>query len=559
MTVRRIFSLWFPSMGAERWGRCLGLPPDLPLAVTGLRRNAQVLVSLSPGAVAVGLVRGQPLRDAQAMCPDLLTRTEEPPAEAAFLAALRRWAGKFSPWVAEEPPDSLVVDLTGCAHLFGGEAALLAQVEQDCADLGLTVRAGIADTVGAAWALARFAGERAGTVRSGDAIDMEARATRARAQPRRRWERGEGAAPDAPPGTAPTGKERETRIAPPGRTRAALAPLPVAALRIGEDMVADLGRLGLRRIEDLAGQPRAALARRFGRPLVRRLDQAMGVEPEPVSPARVEDHFAVRLTLPDPIGLEDDVMAAIDRCLPRLGAALTARGRGARTIRLEAWRTDHTLQSAEIGLARPSADPDRIRPLLKLKLGGIDAGFGIDRVRLIATVTEPVHAEQHRGHVEAAEDGARRQAAGGTTALDDLIGRIGARVGLDAITRLHPASSHIPEKTATVLAAAWSEPATDWPRAPVARPVVLFRPEPVTSDDPPGTPSAFRWRRRAFRVAAATGPERIAPEWWLDEPDWRSGVRDYWRVVTEEGEKLWIYYAHGGTMSGGWFCHGRFA
>ena len=558
MPVRRILSLWFPSLGAERWGRVLGLSADVPLAVVGQRRNAQVLVSISRGALAAGLSREQPLRDAQAMCPELLTRTEMPPAEAAFLAALRRWAGKFSPWVAEEPPESLVVDLTGCAHLFGGEPALLAQVEEDCGDLGLTVRAGIADTVGAAWALSRYAGERAAELRSGDAIDMEARATRARAQPRRRWDRVGAAAPSSAPSSAPSAGGSETRIAAPGRTRAALAPLPVAALRIDPAMVADLGRLGLRRVEDLAGQPRAALARRFGRPLVRRLDQAMGVEPEPVSPARTEDHFAVRLTLPDPIGLEDDVMAAIDRCLPRLGEALAARGRGARTIRLEAWRTDHTLQAAEVGLARPSADPDRIRPLLKLKLPGIDAGFGIDRVRLIATVTEPVHAVQHRGHAEAAEDGARRQ-TGGTAAFDDLIGRIGARVGLDAITRLHPASSHIPEKTATVLAAAWSEPATEWPRAPVARPVVLFRPEPVTSDDPPGRPAAFRWRRRRFAVVEATGPERIAPEWWLDEPDWRSGVRDYWRVTTDLGEKLWLFYAHGGTMSAGWFCHGRFA
>ena len=143
--------------------------------------------------------------------------------------------------------------------------------------------------------------------------------------------------------------------------------------------------------------------------------------------------------------------------------------------------------------------------------------------------------------------------------MDDLIGRIGARIGMEAITRAHPADSHIPEKPAARLAAAWSEPARDWPRPPTPRPLLMWRSEPVTAEEAPGPPLSFRWRRRDFSTAAATGPERIAPEWWLDDPEWRSGTRDYWRVTTETGERLWIYYAHGGTMSAGWFCQGAFA
>ena len=198
MPQRRILSLWFPRLAAER---CLRLDRGLPagpFAVAGEERNAQVLVSLSAEAEAAGLVRGQPLRDARAMCPELQTRLANPRLDAAFLTALRRWAGKFSPWVAEEPPEALVIDLTGCAHLFGGEAALMQTVTQDCADLGLTVRAGIADTVGAAWALARFAGAGQGDGgRTGDDIMQEARATRSRAARRRHWERG-GPAPQRP-------------------------------------------------------------------------------------------------------------------------------------------------------------------------------------------------------------------------------------------------------------------------------------------------------------------------------------------------------------------------
>jgi len=210
----------------------------------------------------------------------------------------------------------------------------------------------------------------------------------------------------------------------------------------------------------------------------------------------------------------------------------------------------------EVGLARPSAEPDRIRPLLELTLGEIDAGFGIDRVRIVAPVTEPVHAQQHRGHLEAARDGGAR---GSGAPLDDLVGKLGARVGLEAFTRLHPGDSHIPEKTALVMAAAWSEPATGWPEPPGPRPVLLWRPEMVTAPDVPALPERFRWRQRDLGAVAATGPERIAPEWWLDEPDWRTGMRDYWRVTTDAGEVLWLYFAHGGTMSAGWFCQGRFA
>ena len=550
MPNRRILSLWFPRLAAERALRLDRGSHDGPFAIVAERGNMQVLVSLSAEAEALGLTRGQPLRDAQAICPALLTRPANPVAEAAFLSALRRWAGKFSPWVAEEPPAALVVDLTGCAHLFGGEEALLDQIAADCDDLGLTVHCGIADTLGAAWALARHAGQPVPVARSGDAIDQEAWATRSRAVKRRSWEKG-GPAPRV---EAVGG--RPSRIAAPGQTRTALGPLPVAALRLPPETAADLTRLGLRRIADLAGQPRAGLARRFGRHLVQRLDQAMGVEPEPVSPAKAAPAFAVRLTFPDPIGLESDILAALDRLLPALGARLARAGRGARRVRLECHRTDQAMEWVEVGLARPSADPDRIRPLLILKIGGIDAGFGIDRLRLEAVETEPMHDRQHRGHLEAASDGRGRAAR--SAQLDDLVGRIGARVGLEAITRLHPAESHIPEKTAKVLAAAWSEPAGDWPAPPAPRPLLLWRPEPVTAEDAPDLPMAFRWRRRDFRTVAGAGPERIAPEWWLDEPDWRSGVRDYWRVATDTGEMLWLYYAHGATMSGGWFCQGAF-
>lgn len=551
MTRRRILSLWFPRLGAERLLRLERDGADGPLAVVEERSSMQVISSLTATAEREGLSVGQPLRDAHAMCAALRTRTRNARAEAAFLTALRRWAGQFSPWVSEQPPQGLAADLSGCAHLFGGEEALLARIDADCAAMGLSVEMAVADTLGAAWALARYAGAEAGSDRSGDAIEQEARATRSRAVKRRHWTRG-GTAPqrlELPRGTG--------RIAAPGQAFGALAPLPVSALRLEAEVTAQLNRLGLRRIGDLLGQPRASLARRFGRGLVLRLDQAMGSAPEPVSPARPPDHFAVRLTLPDPIGLMEDLVAGAERMLPQLCARLEARGMGARSLRLEAHRTDQAAETAVLTLARPSRDPSRILPLLEMKLEGIDAGYGIDMLRLEVLQAEPLHTRAPAGHREAVAAARARKEDG--AALEDLCGRLGARIGLERITRRHPAGSHIPEKTATVQAAAWSPPARDWPAPPRPRPLLLWPPELVAAPDSPRPPARFRWRGQDWELALATGPERIAPEWWLDDPAWRSGTRDYWEVTTGGGARLWLYYAHGGGLSPGWFCQGSFA
>ncbi|MDQ7079235.1 MAG: DNA polymerase Y family protein [Paracoccaceae bacterium] len=540
---RRILSLWFPRLAAERAMRLGCGVIDGPFAVVATTGSRQTLASLNTEAEAQGLFAGQALRDALACCPGLATQPADPVAEVGFLERIARWAGKFTPLVALDTPDALMLDISGCAHLFGGEEGLATTLRDNCAALGLSARIGLADTPGAAWALARFAGRAPRAWHSGDRIRQEARATRSRAQAR----------PNRP---APVDTTAPPAIAPPGQMRSALARLPVEALRLPPDAVAGLTRLGIRHIGDLAGLPRASVARRFGRDVVLRLDQALGVTPEPIGPLPPETRFAVRLTLPDPIGLDADIMAAIDRLLPALCGKLARHGRGARQIRLEFHRTDRTRQNIAIGLARAMRAPDNIRPLILLKLTELDAGFGIDMIRLMASATEPLHDHQHAGHAEARA--AVSQRLSGKTALNDLISRLGARIGLEAITRLHPADSHIPEKTATVMGAAWSAPAPDWPLPPTPRPLVLFAPEIVMAPETSDLPLTFRWRRRNFTVAGTTGPERIAPEWWLNDPAWRSGIRDYWQVATSEGPRLWLFRAHGGLMSGGWFCHGVF-
>ncbi len=556
MPPRRILSAWFPHLATDLVLRHEPALAGEPLVVVESRGNARLVSDLSPEAAEAGIRVGMALGDAQVLYPPLASRMLDPLRLAAIQAGLRRWAGRFSPWVAEEGADALMLDITGCAHLFGGEAAMARRIAADCATLGFGVRTGIAGTAGAAWAIGRFG--KGGTAhRSGDDIDQEARATRSRAARRRHWERG---------GTPPTlaGHPAEApRIIPTGRIRSLLGPLPVAALRLEPDTCEGLNQLGLRHIDDLAGIPRAAIARRFGMAVMHRLDQAFGAEPEPISPARPAHCFAVRLTLPDPIGLHTDILAALDRLLPALATRLDAAGQGARRLRLTAFRADHGTSSIEIGLARPTALAAAIRPLLALKLDTIEIGFGIDTLRLEATQTEPIRPQQRDGHQQARTRAEPRRMPGGDDRLETLMNRLGTRIGIEAMARLAPSERHIPEKSAILQAAAFAPAVTDWPRPPQPRPIRLYPPEPLVAFTGDGAgdapPRHFRWRRRTHQLTHAEGPERIAPEWWLDDPAWRSGTRDYWRVETAEGLRLWLFAAAGGEISGGWFVHGDFA
>jgi protein ImuB len=494
MTRRRFLSLWFPRLAAERALR-RAPDPEAPLAVVAEDGPARVLSSLSAAASAAGLTPGQPLRDALAICPGLVTRPADPPGEAAFLDALRRHAVRFSPRVAAAGPDGLDADITGVAHLFGGEAALAQAALADAGRLGLTLRIGIADTPGAARALARFGPGDARAPRAGPdgaAIAEEARATRARA-----------AAPPRP-AVGPADGGAGIAIAPVGELYGPLAPLPVAALGVAAETAAGLARLGLRTVGDIAGLPRAALARRFGPALRDRLDRALGHAPEPVSPPAERPRFAVRLNLPEPLAHQDAILAGLDRLLAALCGKLEAAGRGARTVTVELLRAGGGVERLTVRLARATARAATIRGLIALKLDGVTAGFGFDALRMAAPLTEPVSPRQAEGHLAAGQ-----RAREATDALSDLIARIGTRIGPQAVTWLHPADSHIPEKTAHAVAAAWADPAPAgaWPRPAGPRPARLFPPEPVAApagpaSEPRAAP-AGRPRPRGRRNSAA--------------------------------------------------------
>lgn len=485
--------MWFPRLASDRVLRVR--PTEAPFALVGRQDNTERLSCLNAPAEALGLCRGQTLADARALFPDLLTAPADPAGDARFLAALHRWALRYCPWVGLEGVDGLVLDVTGSTHLAGGEDAMLADMRARLGRAGVAVRLGLADTRGAAWALAH---------------------------------QGEG-------------------IAAPGAGLAAIAALPVAGLRLDPETVTALQRLGLRRIADLAAAPRAPLARRFGPDLLVRLDQALGTRPEQVVPLPEPPQPEACLSLPEPIGLESDVMAGTARLLAEVCAGLETRQEGARGFLLTLERVDRGAARVELRLAGPLRDPARILPLFARGVAGVEAGFGIDRMRLRAVGVEALAPRQT---AIAAGHGADR----GNDRLDDLISRIGTRIGLENIQRFLPADSHIPERAFLIAPAAWSRPDGAW-ASPRPRPLRLFAPEPIAADGP-RPPGRFRWRRMALTTARAIGPERIAPEWWLDDPAWRSGVRDYWRVETAQGRRLWLFYT---PQERGWFVQGEFA
>lgn len=438
------------------------------------------------------------LADARAMLPNLMTEAEQPKRDEAFLRALTRWSTAYTPWVAVDGDNGLTLDITGCDHLFGGEEQMARIMAARLRAMRLTVRWSLADTKGAAWALARYACDPV--------------------------------------------------IVPTGRTKEAISDLPVSALRIDEATATTLSRLGLREIGDVASMSRGGLVRRFGAELMRRIDQVMGVEAEPVAPVQLTMPYAVRLALPEPIGKTEDAMAALNRLLNHLCERLERDQRGAMRLSLTIQRTDHSEDCIEIGLARPTRDPERILRLFKPKVDTLDAGFGLDAMRLHAPATEPLIPEQGTTHTHSNRE---------PHALTDLIGRIGNRIGFDRVTRFLPAESHIPERAFTVSPAAYSDVAP-FPCSKPERPIILFGPEPITPNDTATPPALFRWRGITFTAQHSIGPERITPEWWWDDPNWRSGVRDYWRVQTGEGRRLWLFHAKGGEVRGGWFAHGMF-
>ena len=492
-----------------------------PLALLITDRGARRLYALNAEARALGLFAGQKATDAAALVPELATHEADPAADAEALEALCDWCVRFSPAVAVDGRDGLLMDIAGVSHLWGGEQAMADDLLQRLAANGIPARAAVADTAGAAWALARYL----------PSSSME-----------------EGSSLKAP----------RAFICPPGAQAAPLTSLPVAALRLDEAAAAQLARLGLTRIERLIGLPRAQLTRRFGPQVVLRLDQALGHAREALTFRRPPSPWLDRLAFAEPISQLDDLVRVAGDIAGRLCERLRAEGRGARRFELTYHRLDGKAFPVQVGLSVAGRDARVLTRLFAPRLESIDPGFGIEIVTLAAEDVEVLSAAQGR-----LDNSRAAMAAEGVSALVD---RLANRLGEDAVWRAEVVESHVPER-ASRPAPAISAPRDDGWDPDRPRPLrLLAHPEAIAvmaklPDDPP---LLFTWRGQRRRVRLAEGPERIAEEWWR-KPVGDIGpgfVRDYYRVEDEAGGRFWIFRAglyDDADNPPRWWLHGVFA
>jgi len=539
--MKRIVSLWFPKLSTDRLARLNAKDWSARAAATVVWRDScPRLAAVNPHARAAGLRPYMRLADSRTLVPDLLTTAQEQPADRRLIETLANWCDRYTPWVAIDPlgdavavedidpcgvggfggDAGLLLDVTGCGHLFGpgeaGERALLADLTERLSRHDFACRAAMADTAGAAWALARYA-------------------------------------------------EKQADLFCPARgQRNALAALPVDGLRLDKPILETFLKLGLRRIGDLYPLPRAPLARRFGEQPLTRLDQALGRLDEPIEPRRPPPAFRTRLAFAEPIGRPEDIAAATSRLLAALCTQLEQAGVGARQLEIALYRVDGSVDRTAIGTSRPNRDNPKLMKLFEQKLGELDPGFGVELMILAAP-----EVESWNGSQDSLPETAAAANPLGEDGTIDLADRLALRLGPENVVRLAPRDSHLPERVqTTALLSAPAVPEGAWQRIASmkgARPTrLLQRPEPVevTALLPDDPPRQFQWRRHAHKVMKVEGPERIADEWWRPRSNGRvmpanivPPVRDYYRVEDDDGGRFWLF-RDGSTNSAQWFLHG---
>ena len=519
------------------------LEADRPLVLVSKTEGTQRVMAADHAARRCGLTVGMALAQARAMVPGVCVVPHDATADERLLEAIADWADRYTPMVGRDPPHGLVLDITGAAHLLGGESALRADLLGRLARQGLDAIAATAPTVGAAWALSRTADSK------------------------ENWQVAE-------------------TISQAGLD-AVLSLLPVSALRLQPDTIAALRRVGLKRIGDLIGRPRGSLAARFGAPLIVRLDQARGIDTEaisprqPVPPAMVEHGFA------EPILATSAVEGTCRLLADQLCEKLVDRGQGATALQLAVYRVDGLVKRIDLRLASPCRHAKTMADLLALRLGHLDdpldPGFGYDLIRLSAGTV--VAKAEETAEFDGFDVGSAPVHLAHATAA--LIDRLAARFGEAQIHKLASVDTHIPEQACRLVPAvggrggAMRNAVSGEPRQRPLR--LLDPPEPVEvmAEVPDGPPIHLRWRRRPQRIVQAQGPERIAGEWWraanlagvcLDNAErttasLEAGTRDYWRIEDASGRRLWLYRegfygGHGrseGRAGARWYVHGLFA
>jgi protein ImuB len=527
--MSRIVSVWLPRWPILRFLAAQAkkplkesIKPDRPFVLVMTAVGGPRIAAMNEAAEAAELVLGEPLADARAKADDLQARPLDETADARALHRLALWATRYtptaSPWSGENGGDGFFLDVEGAAHLFGGEERLIADLALRLEEnFGLSARLAIAATPGMAWALSRFH--------------------------------------PAPCTILPSGEEK-----------AALASLPVEALRLSPETCATLRRLGFKTAGALLDKPRAPFAARFPTELLRRIDQALGRIDEPLVPVVAPPAYHSLLYLLDPIITQEAIVTLASRLMQTLTLALTRDDLGARMLRLSLYRVDGEVKTVDIGLTLPTRNVTHVARMIDLKLGALattdDAGFGFEAVGLAITRAEPMPPRQR----ELSSIAEETDAGDRTEEHAALIDTLRQRLGRQSVRRFQPVESHLPERAEVlppVTSEEWQFPLLETEQSTKnARPLLLLphaEPAEVIALAPDGPPRRFSWRGVIYEVACAEGPERISAEWWRHRTP--KPTRDYYCVEDADGRRFWLFREglyERETAVARWFVHGLF-
>ncbi|MEO6327293.1 MAG: DNA polymerase Y family protein [Ginsengibacter sp.] len=498
---KRFISIWFKSLKTDWFTRHQQGLHQIPFVLASPDHGRMIVTAASVLAQKNGVETGMVLADARAIISSLQFFDDKPQLPAKLLNGIAHWCIRYSPVVAIDLPDGLILDATGCAHLWGGEKQYLTDIFKRLKSFGYNVSIAIADTVGAAWAIARFG--------------------------------------------------HDSFIVETGQQTAALLSLPSAALRLEAETVERLEKLGLRHINNFISMPRSALRRRFGQHLLMRLDQAMGYEEEIIQPVFPLNPYHERLPCMEPIVTATGIEIALRRLLDTLCQRLQQEEKGLRQAWFKGYRVDGKIEKIEIGTNRPSRNSNHLFKLFEIKIESIEPALGIELFTLEASKVEDLSAVQEKlwNYPGGLDD----------VGLSELLDRIGGKLGANHIQRYVPDEHYWPERSFKPASSINEKLQTAW-KIDKPRPLQLL-PEPeaieVTAPIPDYPPMNFRYKGKLHKVSKADGPERIEQEWWLQEGQ----HRDYYYVEDEEGYRYWLFRSghYDAAKSYKWFIHGFFA
>jgi protein ImuB len=498
---KRFMSIWFRYLRTDWFIRRQPELVAIPFVLSSPDHGRMIVTAANALAQAQGIDIGMAVADARAIIPSLKVLDDKPELANTSLTGLAEWCIRFTPVVAIDLPDGLMLDVTGCAHLWGGEQQYLDEINNRFKHFGYDVRIAIADTIGTAWAIARFV--------------------------------------------------QNNFIIKSGEQTMALLPLPPSCLRIDAAIAERLEKLGLRQINNFISIPRPSLRRRFGMELLQQLDKALGHEEETIIPVIPIEPYYERLPCLEPIVTVTGIEIALQRLLDALCKRLALEENGLRMAVFKCYRIDGKIEKIEIGTNRPTCNTKHLFKLFEIKIDAIEPALGIELFTLDALKVEALPITQ--------EELWKNNCGLDNINLSELLDRIAGKMGAGKIHRYVPDEHYWPERSFKAALTIDEPLQTTW-KIDRPRPLqLLSKPEviDVTAPIPDYPPMNFRYKGKLHKIMKADGPERIEQEWWLQQGQ----HRDYYAVEDEEGHRYWLFRLghYDVAKSYQWFIHGFFA